>query len=197
MVDPKGVFLQNKLLLDVLLFFTPWANLWSSLSSQFNHQVHSSTRIAAAEQCNGSTHCFTSGLNCPSVHLEVGLFSRFWKSTDVQGPANLLAVLASEEAAQWEYISHRSTPSKFYTPAVVLGSSVCSFQSERNQLTNCLSPSFTFCCAFANLLYIFSWVKPLVLFFQQDLLLLLLLMCRESWCWHGLAPDISIVLLLC
>lgn len=30
MVDPKGVFLQNRLLLDVLLFFTPWAKLWSS-----------------------------------------------------------------------------------------------------------------------------------------------------------------------
>lgn len=34
------------------------------------------------------------------MHLEVGLFSRFWKSTDVQGPVNLLAVLASEEATQ-------------------------------------------------------------------------------------------------
>lgn len=55
---------------------------------------------AATEQYNGSTHCFTSGLNCHFVHLEIGLFSRFRKCTDVQGPVNLSAVLAGEEAAQ-------------------------------------------------------------------------------------------------
>lgn len=97
------------------------------------------------------------------MHLEIGLFSRFWKPTYVQGPVSLSAVLASEETAQWEYISHASTPSKFCTPAVVLGSCACSPKSEKNQLTNCLSASFTFCCASANLLFIFSWEKSLFL----------------------------------
>lgn len=128
--------------------------------SHCKHHFNSSSGIfvsVAADQYYGSTHCFTSGLNCLFVQLETVLFSRFWKSTDVQGSVNLLAVLANEEATQLEYPFHASTLSKFLPQQLSLDrSSVCSSKTEKNQLTNCQSISFTFCCVFANILYIFS-----------------------------------------